>query len=228
MKIRMLGLIAFGALVTLTSNVQASYVTNGNFTTENPPITGSYMTYSVGSTNITGWTVISGTQDSGSGSVDVVNTTFFNSFGTQPVPGGGYAVDLDGTGSVAAGGITQSGINLTLGDQYSLTFYYTINPGASTAASAKFSLGSETGTVNVAVGTTSYTEATLTFTANSVDVASGVLTFQSTDAASDQFGVVIANVSIADMSVPEPASCAMLGMGLLAVGAYARTRRRTA
>jgi hypothetical protein len=222
MKTRILGLLAFGLMAFLATDAKANLVTNGDFSS--PPLAGGFQTFAVGSTGITGWTVASGVANPGFGSVDLIASTYF------PVPTG-QSVDLDGTGSSnVTGGLTQTLTGLVAGGTYTLQFFYANNP-AGVSSSANVAIGSLTtgithsGSVGTSLATMNYTTGSYTFIAYGT---SQVLSFTSTDPANDQNGIVLSNVSVNLLSVPEPASCAMLGLGLLAAGVYTRSRRRTA
>jgi hypothetical protein len=224
MKTRILGLLSFGLMALLATDARANLVLNGEF--QSPTVGSGFQTFAVGSTGITSWTVVSGVANPGSGSVDLISPTYFPSS-----DGVGQSVDLDGTGSSnVTGGISQSITGLITGATYTLQFFYANNP-AGASSSANVSIGSLTtsithsGSVGTSLATMNYTTGTYTFTALGT---TQLLSFVSTDPSADQNGIVLDNVSINLLSVPEPASCAMLGLGLLAAGVYTRSRRRTA
>jgi choice-of-anchor C domain-containing protein len=214
MKFRALGLLTFGLLATLAADAKANFVVNGGF--ESPAISGgaTFQTYAVGSTGITGWTVIPGTNSGASGSVDLIGSYF-------PAHSGAQSVDLDGSSIPGPGGLSQTITGLVQGTSYVLDFFYGNNPNGTTA-SATVSIGTLTTTITHSgstFGVMNYTEGTYSFVATGT---TQILTFTSTDPSNDVNGIALDDVSI---SVPEPASCAMLGLGMLAVGAYARRRK---
>jgi hypothetical protein len=204
-------MLALAVLASTATVAQANFVVDGNFSA--PPITGT-IPYTSGTTFGGAWTVTPG------GSVDLLSSSFI----VAPGGPGSQSVDLDGTnpGGATAAGISQT-VSLTSGSQYLLTFSYTDNYQALTSPSATVSVGSLSTTISSPTGNNPFTTVSYVFTATS---ASQVLSFLSKDASTDQSGIIIANVSI--NTVPEPASCAMLGLGIAAVGAFARARRRTA
>jgi hypothetical protein len=162
-KSRFLALLSFSLIAALASDVEANFVTNGGF--ETPVVGGSFTTFNVGSTAITGWTVVSGTTDSGSGSVDLLS-------GFQTPHSGAQSVDLDGssaTGAPTAGGLSQTLTGLTPNAMYTLDFFYSNNPNGS-SSSAMVTVGNLS-TIITHTGsgfrTPNYTEATFTFTASS-------------------------------------------------------------
>jgi Protein of unknown function (DUF642)/PEP-CTERM motif len=224
MRTRIIGLLCFGMMAALATDANANFVVNGTFAS--PPEAASFGTFPAGSTAITGWTVVNGVNTPSGGSVDLLGTFL------TPPPGGGQTVDLDGTASTpggpAAGGLEQTITGLTIGTSYTLSFYYSnnyqtggITPSAMVSIgglSTDISHDSSTGPSNP-----NYTFFSSTFIATG---SSDLLSFLSLDPAADQFGIVIGNVQINPTVVPEPASIAMLGLGLLAVGGVSRLRRR--
>lgn len=220
--LRLAPVVALAALAAAPA--RADFVVNGNFST--PVAASGVITIPTGSTTIPGWTVITSAGSSTPASVDLVGANYFN--GTPP--GGGQYVDLDGTASAAggpaAGGLQQAVAGLTAGLTYTLTFSYANNVSATSAgavvsidgASLNFSHAGST------FANPGFTTGTLTFTAGSGDL----LSFRSTDPLSDQFGIILTNVSINAPAVPEPSSLALAGIGLASIATVRRIRRRPA
>jgi Protein of unknown function (DUF642)/PEP-CTERM motif len=217
MRISALRVICFGLLASLAIDAKAgSLVVNGGF--ESPVVSPPFETFSVNSTAITGWTVISGIHDPGSGSVDLLHNA------SIPVHSGLQAVDLDGTGGAAVGGLSQNVSGLTPGSLYTLDFFYANNPFG-TSSSALVTIGDLSVTITHSgstIAAMNYSEGTYTFTATN-----SLLSFSSLDPAGDENGIILDDVSIVAASVPEPSSCVMLGLGLLAVVGLIRGRRWT-
>jgi hypothetical protein len=209
MRNRVIGLLCFGLMASLATNARANFVVNGNFAA--PNVSGSYANVPFGATTITGWTVISGQNDPGLGSVDLLGTSFIAPHAGATA--GSQTVDLDGTSTTnAAGGLQQTIGGLTSGVTYTLDFFYTNNYNAPSASAMvtidnlSFSM-SHSGATQANPG---YLEATLTF----IGTGTNILQFYSLDPANDQSGIIIDSVSInPTTSTPEPASIAMLGLG---------------
>ena len=190
MRTATLTLVCFGLLASLGIDARAAFIVNGGF--ETPVATSPFSTFAVGSTAITGWTVISGVNDPGLGSVDLTNGVF-------PAHSGLQAIDLDGTGVPAAGGLSQNVSGLTVGSLYTLDFFYANNP-AGTSSSALVTIGSLSQTITHSGSTLAamnYTEATFVFTATN-----SLLSFTSLDPAGDFTGIALDDVSI--VAAPSP------------------------
>ena len=136
------------------------------------------------------------------------------------------SVDLDGQNP---GGIEQLISGLISGDKYKLTFELSGNPaGSPITKSVDVSIGSVVGDnfkytltrSNPLSNMLSETE-TVTFTAG----ATNILSFASQDPRS-YYGPALAEVAIVGTAIPEPATRAMMILGLAGLGmtAYRRTR----
>jgi hypothetical protein len=151
---------------------------------------------------------------SGEPSVDLVGPGFYDNLAYS-----GNSVDLDGstgTGNIPAGEL-QSVTSLSTGD-YTVKFLLAGNMRNSPDQTVAVSIGGETIDVTPTSNAQGYTPYELIFTN-----VSGPVEF--TDLGpSNQQGDLLDNVSVTT-GVPEPASWAMLLMGMAAVGAGLRLRR---
>lgn len=205
---------AIAVAMAVAGSAHAALLTNGGF--ESPSFGGFFLTPSPGTEPVGfGWAVTVG-------NVEVLNGSF---------PGfpGAYAGihSLDLVGTTTSGGIAQT-FATTAGTNYSLSFAYANNPGAASGSSANVSVVNG---VNAPLLSTSITHATSTNSNLNWTIAN--LTFQATGStATLSFtdtshhsgeGIYLDAITVAD--VPEPASFALLGAGLLATG-FARRRTR--
>jgi choice-of-anchor C domain-containing protein len=199
-------LLGLSAVALLPAAGQAASITNGSFEDGTNP--GSFSTVAAGQTNITGWSVTSG-------SVDYIGSYWQASDGVR-------SVDLSGA---SIGTLAQTVAGLTNGASYRVTFDVARNPdGGLTPRTGTFSAGGQSFGF-------AYTDATSTradmkwqtvsyvFTAGGTDA---LISFSSDASGGCCFGPALDNVRIA--AVPEPATWAMMlgGFGLLG----AATRRR--
>lgn len=199
--------------------LSASPFTNGSFETNTggacSPGSGSIL-LSVGSTCITGWSVVSGNVDYAGGAV-------------WQAENGNYSIDMDGT---ADGAIAQT-FDTIVGDAYSVTFYIagntyaaptikTLQVSATSATSQTYTFN-DTGDSNTNMN---YAAETYNFTAGST---STTLTFTSLDNPSSNAGAVLDNVSVTNLSAgaPEPGTLALVFVGAGAMIAGYRRKRRS-
>lgn len=158
-----------------------------------------------------------------SGNIDFVNSSYWNF-----VPSGDYVIDLSGSN---LGTISTTLTGLTVGQSYVLSFSYTYNPdnsinstrsasvNLSNAGGFNFTLGPFTNTTNGQYGTANSGPAWSTFSqAFTATASTATLTFASL---TNQYqGIVLKNdiAYAANNAVPEPATLAIVGAGLLLVG----------
>jgi choice-of-anchor C domain-containing protein len=193
---------------------QANMISNGTFSS--PCSSGiGICTYTAGdSTSIPGWTVSTGT-------VDLITTYW------QTPPGGGNSVDLNGNGT---GGLGVSNTFATVaGDTYVLDFELSGNPDGGANDTGIKTVEVDIGGViqdftfdvfangGNSHGDMKWAAESLTFT------ATGNLTSLSFTSLTDGFyGPVIGDIDV--HPVPEPTTLALLGAGLLGMGAMRRRR----
>jgi choice-of-anchor C domain-containing protein len=208
-----LGAGAFGGAASA-----ANVLANGSF--ESPTCTSGYCNFGIGgdhpgsTTAITGWTITTN-------NVDIVQSNA----GWGAAQDGAHMLDLVGYGSTGA---IQQTFATTAGKTYEVSFYYANNPypaGADTAAVTV------TGAGSLLTSSVTHTDSTASnmdwnhFTGSFVaDSSSATLAFNETQGGGNA-GVFLDNVSV---SVPEPATWSLMIMGVGAVGASLRNRRRRA
>lgn len=195
---------AAAAALLLPATANAATVVNGDF--ETGPNPGSFTTVNAGGT-IGAWTVLSG-------SVDYIGSYW------QP-QGGARSVDLNGNNQ----GAIQQAIATVIGQAYEVTFWLAGNPdNGPQIKTIKVAAANGNGmftfdTFGVSRAAMGWQKYTFNFTANS---ASTLLSFASQDAGA--YGAALDSVSIS--AVPEPATWAMMLLGLGFVGGAMRSRRR--
>jgi hypothetical protein len=215
--------IATTATLGLASAASATIISDGDFSS--PTVSGSFQSISAGGT-IGAWTVVDGANDPGVGSVDLIGNYWL------PPTLGGQSVDLDG---LHPGGVSQT-FTAAQG-KYLLTFWLSGNPdGPPVDKLLNVSVGSANGAYDynlTANGTQrpnhmNYVQEQLGFTITGSGPTT--LSFLSNDPADQSavqnipaFGPVIGGISIA--AVPEPASWALLLMGIASIGGGLRLQR---
>jgi hypothetical protein len=227
---RTLLVLALGGGAMAAATAHATAIINGSFET-NGPAANSSVTAGIGSTEITGWTVINNdgsTTDNGHNVLWIGNGGFglFTPFGTS-------FIDLTGTSdTVPFDGLTQT-VSTVVGQSYTLTFDLGVQgvggifggPISATASagatSGTFSDSGASTPDSITTNGTVWTPETLAFTATSATTAISFV-----GETGDEF-IGLDNVFLGS-AVPEPATWAMLLVGFGGLGVVLRRRGRTA
>jgi hypothetical protein len=206
MKNHMVSLAAVAGLgLALAGTADATVVFSDDFNSENGGVANaSTLNYA----SFDNWTVSNGT-------VDLIGNGYFDF-----LPGNGLYVDMDGS-TRDAGKLTSTSINLAAGT-YVLQFELAGNrrDGSSESVTVQVGLGTYVNQLISLAQNAPFTAYQYSFIVAAPTTVN--LTFEG--AGGDNIGMLLDDVSI---RVPEPASLALFGVGLLGVG-LARRRRAVA
>jgi choice-of-anchor C domain-containing protein len=197
------------ALATTSPAFAASLITNGSF--ELGTTSGAFSTASAGSTDITGWTV-------DSGSVDYISSYWAASDGVRSIDIAGSAI-----------GVLSQSFATTAGKSYLVSFDLSSNPDLSAPRDLLVSIDGGAPIVFTHPGSTGSDAAGMNWTAQSFSFLAGgpstMITFTTNGTAQNVFGPALDNVSA--VAVPEPAAWAMMLAGFGLVGGAMRRRERS-
>lgn len=204
MYARMIGLAS--ALV-FTVSANAGVIFEDNFDSEVPDVlvqTGSDTNY----TSFTNWTVTNGT-------VDLVAN---NDWGLKCAGNTGKCVDLDGSTS-NAGVFTSTSLSLAVGT-YELSFDISGNQRNRASDDLTVSLGGFFNQDFTLASNVPWQTVSHVLSVTNASSSSFIFNHQG----GDNIGIMLDNVSLSTVSVSEPATFALLGLGLLGLG-VARKRQ---
>jgi len=199
-------LLAVPALLLAANPAHAAdLITNGSFEQGTAP--GSFTTVGTGGTNITGWSVLSG-------SVDYIGS-YWNA------EDGSRSIDLAGN---TYGTLAQI-VDLVAGQAYRLTFFLSANPDQSVyPRSTNVSIDGMTQQFDYTGSPTKSDMGWLQYTWDFVATGgSTTLSFTALNTG-NAYGPALDNVMLS--AVPEPTTWALMIFGFLAVGYSMRRRKR--
>jgi choice-of-anchor C domain-containing protein len=202
--------LAVAVLVAIAPGAsQADLIQNGSFELGVSP--GSHTTLGVGSTDITGWTVVGAGLEAGE-NIDYIGTTWVAS-------DGGRSLDLNGY--YKTGGIEQ-GFDTTIGQAYRVTFDMAGNPdkGPTIKTMQVSAIGAATQFDDFSFDITGKTRSAMGWTTMEwtfvADAAYTTLQFMSTVTGNnvDAWGPALDNVCVSAVPVPGAALLGTIGLGL--------------
>ena len=220
--------LAASAAITMATPASAATLFTDGFESDAPALT---------VTNLTNWTVTSGV------SVDVVGTPNAFSIGVTP-PASGNVVDLDGTPGPAtitsiqnflfnAGDLVTFSFDVggaqrgSVADNFQAILFLdpSLVSGLTGTGLTSTGLGSNANSVFSSVsipGSTAFTTSSISFIAT----GAGTIRMAFGTTSADNIGPLLDNVRLDVSAVPEPATWAMMLLGLGFVGGAMRARRR--